>query len=299
MRVLVTWGSKRGGTEGIAHIVGDALESAGFEVVTAPAEKVRRVDEYDAAVVGGALYANRWPSSVRRFARRHTEDLRRIPVWFFSSGPLDDSAERKEIPAPNEVATLAESVGAKDHATFGGRLEADAKGFPASAMAKEMSGDWRSPERIRAWADGVAGQLPHAEPGTAVDHPGASAARLVGYAVAGWGFWAGIGAGLQTLLGGTAALVLHAVATPLLFGSLAWQYFRARGARDPLPVALTWTALLVGLGFVLRLGILREPAAPGSVLRTWIPFALAFLATYATGSAMATLPWRDPDAGRG
>ena len=31
---------------------------------------------------------------------------------------------------------MMEKVGAKGHVTFGGRLPADAKGFPASAMAK-------------------------------------------------------------------------------------------------------------------------------------------------------------------
>src|SRR6516225_1761957 len=33
MRVLVTWGSKRGGTEGIARIIGERLIEAGHEVV--------------------------------------------------------------------------------------------------------------------------------------------------------------------------------------------------------------------------------------------------------------------------
>ncbi|MBO3753202.1 hypothetical protein J5X84_44850 [Streptosporangiaceae bacterium NEAU-GS5] len=35
----------------------------------------------------------------------------------------------------------------------------DAKGFPASAMAKRMAGDHRDPERIRAWAKTIASQL--------------------------------------------------------------------------------------------------------------------------------------------
>lgn len=37
MRILVTWGSKRGGTEGIARIVGEILRERGFEVREAPA----------------------------------------------------------------------------------------------------------------------------------------------------------------------------------------------------------------------------------------------------------------------
>jgi hypothetical protein len=33
--------------------------------------------------------------------------------------------------------------------TFGGRLAADAKRFPAAAMARTHAGDWRQPSRVR------------------------------------------------------------------------------------------------------------------------------------------------------
>jgi menaquinone-dependent protoporphyrinogen oxidase len=99
MRVLVTWGSKRGGTEGIGRILGEAFEAQGFDVVAGPADEVRKLDTFDAVIVGGALYANRWPGKLRRFVNRHVGELRNVPVWFFSSGPLDDSADRENIPA--------------------------------------------------------------------------------------------------------------------------------------------------------------------------------------------------------
>ncbi|MEZ5143227.1 MAG: hypothetical protein R2726_12020 [Acidimicrobiales bacterium] len=43
--------------------------------------------------------------------------------------------------------------------TFGGRLPADAKGFPASAMAKDHAGDWRDHDQVQAWAGDVAREL--------------------------------------------------------------------------------------------------------------------------------------------
>ena len=43
--------------------------------------------------------------------------------------------------------------------TFGGRLEPDAKGFPASAMAKTKSGDWRDAEHVARWVDQVVDEL--------------------------------------------------------------------------------------------------------------------------------------------
>ena len=60
MRALVTWGSKLGETEDIARIMGEALERAGFDVVLKRAPEVRDASAYDAAIIGGALYANRW-----------------------------------------------------------------------------------------------------------------------------------------------------------------------------------------------------------------------------------------------
>jgi hypothetical protein len=75
-----------------------------------------------------------------------------MPVWFFSSGPLDDSAETREIPPTKQVRALMDRVSARGHVTFGGRLAADARGFIASKMAKKHAGDWRNVDQVHAWA---------------------------------------------------------------------------------------------------------------------------------------------------
>jgi menaquinone-dependent protoporphyrinogen oxidase len=159
MGILVTYGSTRGGTEGLAEMIANNLRDMGFVADVLSAGQVRRLDEYDAVIVGGALYAARWHSASRRFVKRHTADLRQRPTYFFSSGPLDDSASHREIPPVKGVKALMERIGARGHITFGGRLLADAKGFPASAMAKKQSGDWRDQAQIREWTLSVAQQL--------------------------------------------------------------------------------------------------------------------------------------------
>ena len=156
MRVLVAYGSKRGGTALIAETVGEQLMADGCSVEVVPARKVRSVGGFDAVGVGGALYSNHWHSDARRLVRRRAADLRKVPVWLFSSGPLSDAASRDEIPPVPQVSDLSRLVGARGHTTFGGRLAPDAKGFPARAMAKTKSGDWRDDTRIRAWADTIA-----------------------------------------------------------------------------------------------------------------------------------------------
>jgi menaquinone-dependent protoporphyrinogen oxidase len=158
-RVLVTYGSKRGGTAEIAAAIAEALHERELAVDCLRASDVRDLSPYDAVVVGGALYMNRWIREARRFVTRNATELARRPVWMFSSGPLDPSAGRGVIPPTPTIAALMARVGARSHTTFGGRLAPDAKGFPASAMAKTRAGDWRDWDRIRCWAFDIAHAL--------------------------------------------------------------------------------------------------------------------------------------------
>jgi menaquinone-dependent protoporphyrinogen oxidase len=167
MRLLVAYGSKRGGTEGLAVMVADALREEGLTVDVAPARTVRGTAGYEAVVVGGALYASRWHRDARRFVKRHARELRNRPTYLFSSGPLDESATKRDIPPVKGVQALMDKVSARGHVTFGGRLAPDAKGFPASAMAKNKAGDWRDPEHVRSWAREVVADLPASARGAA------------------------------------------------------------------------------------------------------------------------------------
>lgn len=158
-RVLVAYGSKRGSTAEIAELIGAGLRSAGHPADVRPAHEVGGLAGYDAVVLGGAVYAGRWVRPVRRFARREAAELRERPLYMFSSGPLDHSAEHGEVPVPPGVKKIIARLGPREHVTFGGRLAREARGFPASALAERVGGDYRDPERIRAWAAGIAREL--------------------------------------------------------------------------------------------------------------------------------------------
>jgi menaquinone-dependent protoporphyrinogen oxidase len=84
-------------------------------------------------------------------------------VWLFSSGPLDESAERSELAPIPQVESVLRAVHARGHVTFGGRLSEDTHGWlgmVAHRMADEgHAGDFRNPERVRAWARQVAGEI--------------------------------------------------------------------------------------------------------------------------------------------
>jgi menaquinone-dependent protoporphyrinogen oxidase len=159
MRALIAYGSKRGGTAELAATIASALETHGIEADVRPAAEAGPPGAYDAVIVAGALYMNRWHRQARRFVRRQTRGLRDRPVWLVSSGPLDDSSRESDVPPVPQVAELMARIGARGHATFGGRLARDAKGFPASAMAKTSAGDWRDVEQVRRFAAAVAADL--------------------------------------------------------------------------------------------------------------------------------------------
>ncbi len=158
MHVLIAYGTKGGSTAGLARMIADALEARDVEADVLPANEAA-VDPYDAVIVAGAIYANRWHRHARRFVRRNARALRCRPVWLISSGPLDDSARGGKLQPVAQVAKLASVIEARGEVTFGGRLPADAKWFPAAAMAKTRAGDWRDPDQVAEFATLVEAEL--------------------------------------------------------------------------------------------------------------------------------------------
>jgi menaquinone-dependent protoporphyrinogen oxidase len=137
----------------------DLIDVQGTVVAVRDAETVSDLTPYDAVILGGAVYAGRWHPAARRFARRHREALRHITVWLFSSGPLGEAAHEPELPPVPGAARIMRRVGALGHATFGGRLEPDADGLLAGAIAKRMGGDYRDRDKVHAWARQIGGEL--------------------------------------------------------------------------------------------------------------------------------------------
>jgi menaquinone-dependent protoporphyrinogen oxidase len=163
-RILVAYASKHGSTREIAQVIGDVLQVAGFTVKVAAVSTVGDLSPYDAVVLGSALYAAHWQRDANRFVARHLAALQARPVWLFSSGPLDRSADAGLLPPAPSVALTTDPIGARGHPTFGGRLLADTPGLDPQILATHPIGDFRDWIAIRAWAARIARDLA-AEPG--------------------------------------------------------------------------------------------------------------------------------------
>ena len=159
MKVLVAYGSKYGGTAGIAETVAEQMRQDGLEVDVRPASRSLKPDPYDAVVVGGALYRNRWHRAASMYVRRNRKALRDRPTYLFSSGPLADAFSGHNPPPVPEVRLLASRVDAREHITFNGCLPAKTRRFMDRAVASTLAGDYRDRDEERAWAHHVADEV--------------------------------------------------------------------------------------------------------------------------------------------
>jgi menaquinone-dependent protoporphyrinogen oxidase len=159
-KILVAYGSKMGGTAGIAEAVAGSLRERGHQVTLLPAGEVPRKAVWAAAVVGSALYAGRWRSQAVRLLKRLARTGPTPKVWLFHSGPLGDEHADDPQPLPKKVQALAERLGAPDVVTFGGRLAEEGAGSIARAMIRNgKGGDWRQMDQAAAWGNAIADEL--------------------------------------------------------------------------------------------------------------------------------------------
>jgi menaquinone-dependent protoporphyrinogen oxidase len=163
MRVLVTYATRHASTAEIAEAIGHVLSgtaAAAAAVDVLPVEDVDDVQDYDAVLLGSAIYNGRWLGPARQFVHANTEQLAKRPVWLFSSGPIGEPL------LPNtdvgEVTALAELIQARGHKLFAGQLRlAELQLAERSAVRQvhAVEGDYRDWNIIRAWAAEVADSL--------------------------------------------------------------------------------------------------------------------------------------------
>ena len=87
-KVLVAYASRYNSTKGIANFIAERLREHGVHVDVRDVDSVRNPKDYDAFVIGSALYMFHWLKEAREFVSRNHDLLASRPVWLFSSGPL-------------------------------------------------------------------------------------------------------------------------------------------------------------------------------------------------------------------
>lgn len=160
MNVLVSAASRHGATVEVAATIGEVLRAAGLQVFVVAPDEVDRIDGYDAAVIGSAVYVGRWLEPARDLVHRHKVALSALPVWLFSSGPVGHPLKPAEDPA--DAAPLAALVGARGHRTFPGQVDRTRLSFGEKAVVAAVrtpEGDYRPWAEIEAWARDITAVL--------------------------------------------------------------------------------------------------------------------------------------------
>jgi menaquinone-dependent protoporphyrinogen oxidase len=142
--VLVAYATKGGSTREVAEAIGATLRERGLEVDLAPAGKIKDLERYDCAVVGGALYRGVWHRHARRLLRRKRKLLSGKPLAVFAIGPrrsADEAFARSRRQLERALAKLPE-LRPLSIAVFGG-------------VDREKGIDLRDWEDIRRWSQDV------------------------------------------------------------------------------------------------------------------------------------------------
>lgn len=148
MKVLVAFSSKHGATAGIAERLASRFTARSLQAEAVDIKEKPDPVEYDAVVLGSAVYVGSWQKEAVAFAREHAAELRVRPLWLFSSGPLAEPS----LEEPKSVTELRAMLQPRGHRVFPGALDKAKLSFPekfviravGAQLNQELEGDFRN-----------------------------------------------------------------------------------------------------------------------------------------------------------
>ena len=166
MTVLIAYASKHGSTQGIAERIAEKFRQLGKEAEARSVDTVEDPGNYEAFVIGSAIYYGSWMKEATEWVHRNQAVLARHPVWLFSVGPLgtevQDAEQQPGGGQPKEMAEFQQAIGPREQLIFFGVLDHHKLSFPERMVAKALrapEGDFRDWQAIEAWAESIARDL--------------------------------------------------------------------------------------------------------------------------------------------
>lgn len=164
-KILVTYATKYGSTQGVAEAIASQLRDKGYSIDLLPARDVTSLSGYDAVVLGSPLYIGNILGDASKFLTRCKDELSRLPAAFFVLGPLDKTPKDINDVQVQLDTVLNKMVWFKPQVIeiFTGAIDQSKLRFPDSLLKMAGKGednpmrtrDCRDWEAIRAWADSL------------------------------------------------------------------------------------------------------------------------------------------------
>lgn len=157
-RVLVAVASKHGATQEIAEKIWRVLGEKGINADFKKIDASTDIHDYDAFVLGSAVYVGSWLDQAKKFIQLNSKDLSKKTVWLFSSGPVGTPAKPTEEKSV-QVSDIIMATKAKEHRIFNGKIDKSRLNYGEKAILLAFGtkeGDYRNWPEISAWAESIA-----------------------------------------------------------------------------------------------------------------------------------------------
>ena len=165
MKVLVTYASKYQSTAEIAARIAKAIRSKKWTLDLIPVSMDIDPKNYDAIILGSALYMGQWMNSAAEFILTHEKVLTERSTWLFSSGPTGEGEAARLLNGftfPIVLAGVAERINPQNIAIFHGKLDGNALGWGERLIVRAVHaqyGDYRDWESVETWASSIRAKL--------------------------------------------------------------------------------------------------------------------------------------------
>jgi menaquinone-dependent protoporphyrinogen oxidase len=163
-RILVTFATKTGCTQGVAEKIGEVLGGGGAEVALAAAGDAPDPAGFDAVIVGSGVRAGHWHRQATKWVEANASALAGKPLALFTVGlTMADKPEKAdEVRAYTDPMLQKTGLKPVDIGLFAGWFKPGEFGFLGRTILQKMKapeGDHRDWEAIAAWAREVQPKL--------------------------------------------------------------------------------------------------------------------------------------------
>lgn len=152
-KIVLVVGSRHGSTAGIGNVLSDSLKREGFEVDQYQPDELVHVEDYDAAILGSAIYNGTWLPEMKEFAGDYEFELTKMPVYLFSAGPVGWREQSND--GGIDVEQIVHRLHPIEHKVFHGSLDRHSLSALERLRARithAPEGDERDWGNIIAWA---------------------------------------------------------------------------------------------------------------------------------------------------